>query len=430
MKNMHHRTISVIGLGYVGLPVAVAFGKNRQCIGFDINTRRIEELKSGIDLTREVESDELKSADILFTTQSEDIAKADFHIICIPTPINNSKQPDLAPLIKASKIVGGKIKKGDIVIYESTVYPGTTEEICVPVLENMSGLVCGTDFHVGYSPERINPGDKQRRFTNILKIVSAQQANILDIIADVYGSVVKSGVYKVGNIKVAETAKVIENTQRDLNIALMNELAIICNHLGIETSEVLEAASTKWNFLNFKPGLVGGHCIGVDPYYLTYKAKLLGYQPDVILAGRKINDGMGAYIASLIAKKMTKQGLLLNEARISILGLTFKENCPDIRNSKVIDLIEGLKSWGFDVLVNDPYANVQEVKQVYDIDLIPLEELSDMDAIVIAVAHDVYTKMTVGEFESIAKKDRTIFDIKGVTHNNDFHGSNLNTWYL
>ena len=304
MTRMHSRTISVIGLGYVGLPVAVAFGKQRQSIGFDINSRRIAELQRGLDRSLEVTGAELAASDIFYTSDPADLARADFHIVGVPTPINDSKQPDLTPLIRASETLGPHLKPGDIVVYESTVYPGTTEEDCVPILEQTSGLVCGRDFFVGYSPERINPGDQERTFTNILKIVSGQTPEVLEIIAAVYESVVKPGVHRAASIKVAEAAKVIENTQRDLNIALMNELAIIFNHMNIDTFEVLEAAGTKWNFLPFRPGLVGGHCIGVDPYYLTHKAEKLGYHPDVILAGRRINDGMGGYLAGELVKKL------------------------------------------------------------------------------------------------------------------------------
>ena len=427
---MHDKVVSVIGLGYVGLPVAVAFGKQKKCIGFDINKQRIEELKSGIDSTNEITSEELQSSNITFTTTPSDIAKADFHIISVPTPINSSKQPDLTPLLKASETIAPHLKKGDIIVYESTVYPGTTEEDCVPILEEVSGLKCGQDFHVGYSPERINPGDKERSFTTILKIVAAQTPAILDVISEVYGSVVKAGVHRVDSIKVAEAAKVIENTQRDLNIALMNELAIIFNHMGIDTTKVLEAAGTKWNFIKFTPGLVGGHCIGVDPYYLTYKAKQLGYQPDVILAGRKINDGMGDYLSTLVIKKMTQQGSMVNGSRVAILGLTFKENCPDIRNTKVTDIIEGLNSWGCNIFVHDPYANADEVKQEYNINLISMNDLTDMDAIIIAVAHDYYQEMSVSEYEKLSNKNTIIFDIKGVTRSDDFDDSSLNIWRM
>lgn len=430
MNAIHQRIISVIGLGYVGLPVAVAFGKISQCIGFDISSKRIEELRSGIDLTREVSAEELISAEIFFTTRADDIARADFHIISVPTPINPSQHPDLTPLLRASETVGAQLKKGDIVVYESTVYPGTTEEDCVPVLEQVSGLKCGIDFNVGYSPERINPGDKERNFTNILKIVSAQSPEVLEIITRVYSAVVKAGVHPVSCIKVAEAAKVIENTQRDLNIALMNELAIICNHLNIQTSEVLEAAGTKWNFLKFTPGLVGGHCIGVDPYYLTYKAKQLGYQPDVILAGRKINNGMSEYISSLIIKKMTQQGLRVNGSRIAILGLTFKENCPDIRNSKVIDLINSLRGWGCHIFVHDPCADPTQVRSEYNIDLVAISDLMEIDTVVITVAHDFYVNMHAGDFESFTRRNTTLYDIKGVTKQKDFSGSSLNVWRL
>lgn len=430
MTIQHNRKVSVVGLGYVGLPVAVAFGKQSQCIGFDINERRIAELRDGVDHTLEVSRSELVEADILYTSNPADLTKADFHIIGVPTPINASKQPDLTPLIKASKTIGPYLKQGDIVVYESTVYPGTTEEDCVPILERESGLKCGKDFFVGYSPERINPGDKERTFTNILKIVSGQTPEVLDIVADVYSSVVRPGVHKAPSIRVAEAAKVIENTQRDLNIALMNELAIIFNTMGIDTLEVLEAAGTKWNFLPFRPGLVGGHCIGVDPYYLTHKAELLGYHPDVILAGRRINDGMGNYLANEIIKQMNANGQAINSARIAVLGVTFKENCPDIRNSKVIDVINGLKSWGVEVLVHDPQASSEETEHEYGVSLVGDDEISNLDAIVMCVAHDEYRKLSASEIQGMLKKTGSIYDIKGILDRDKFAAHNIKLWRL
>lgn len=430
MKKAHNRTVSVIGLGYVGLPVAVAFGKQKQCVGFDINKRRIEALLQGKDSTLEVSSEDLAETDILYTSNPEDLKKADFHIIGVPTPINDSKQPDLTPLIKASETIGPHLKKGDIVVYESTVYPGTTEEDCVPVLERTSGLTCGTDFFVGYSPERINPGDKERTFTNILKIVSGQTPEVLEIVASVYESVVKPGVHRAKSIKVAEAAKVIENTQRDLNIALMNELAIIFNHMNIDTLEVLEAAGTKWNFLPFRPGLVGGHCIGVDPYYLTHKAEKLGYHPDVILAGRRINDGMGEYLAGQIVKQMIARNQTVKGAKLAVFGVTFKEDCPDIRNSKVIDVIRGLQGWGVDVIVNDPHADKEETFGEYGLELVDENQLEELDGVIVCVAHKEYKNTTAGQFKKMLKSGAQLFDIKGIMDRADFEREDIPLWRL
>lgn len=377
-----------------------------------MNTSRIRQLQQGDDHTGEVAIKDLNQADILFTSDAADLARADFHIVCVPTPINDSKQPDLTPLIKASETLGPHLKAGDIVVYESTVYPGTTEEDCVPVLERTSGLTCGVDFFVGYSPERINPGDRERTFTNILKIVSGQTPEILDIVARVYESVVTAGVHRAPSIKVAEAAKVIENTQRDLNIALMNELAIIFNHMNIDTTEVLEAAGTKWNFLPFKPGLVGGHCIGVDPYYLTHKAEKLGYHPDVILAGRRINDGMGEFLATQIVKQLVARNQPVKGARLGIFGITFKENCPDIRNSKVIDVIRSLRSWDVEVFVHDPHADEADTLHEYGLPLAKLEDLNQLDGIVIAVAHNEYRAMTPADLKGMLVPGAGAFDIK------------------
>lgn len=411
----HNRKISVIGLGYVGLPVAVAFGQHARTIGFDISKERINELKSGKDHTHEVSSQDLASSDILFTSDPEDLKKADFHIIAVPTPVNEAKYPDLSPLISASKLVGPTLKKGDIIVYESTVYPGATEEDCVPVLEANSGLKCGKDFFVGYSPERINPGDKQHTFTKITKVVSGQNDEILDIVANVYESVVTAGVHRAPSIKVAEAAKVIENTQRDLNISLMNELSIIFDKMGIDTHDVLAAAGTKWNFLPFTPGLVGGHCIGVDPYYLTYKASMLGYIPQVILAGRGINDGMGQFIATKIIKAMIHNGYDVKNSTVTILGFTFKENVPDIRNTRVIDIVNELRSYDLNIQIHDPQASKSEAKEEYGIDLTPDKNLKPADTIILAVPHREY--LTNG-WQSICKhmKDNKgiIFDVKSV----------------
>ena len=370
-----NRKISVIGLGYVGLPVAVAFGKKNRTIGFDVNAERIRELQEGHDRTGEVSSEELAKTDLAFTNSIDELRKADFHIIAVPTPVDDAKRPDLSILLKASETVAKALKKGDIVVYESTVYPGATEEDCVPVLERVSGLTFGSDFTVGYSPERINPGDKEHTFTKIMKVVSGSDSATLEIVASVYESVVTAGVHRAASIKVAEAAKVIENTQRDLNIALMNELALIFDRLGIDTLDVLEAAGTKWNFLPFRPGLVGGHCIGVDPYYLTHKAEKIGYIPQVILAGRRINDDVGKFIAQRTIREMIHAGQNILGATVTVLGLTFKENCPDIRNSKVIDIIRELQDYGINVQVHDPLADPLEVEHEYGLKMVPFEEL-------------------------------------------------------
>jgi len=410
----HNRTISVVGLGYVGLPVAVEFGKAQRVIGFDINQTRIAELQKGIDRTNEVETSELEGADILYTSNPEDLKAADFHIVAVPTPVDHAKQPDLTPVLRASETVGKQLKKGDIVVYESTVYPGATEEDCVPVLERCSQLVCGRDFFVGYSPERINPGDKEHTFTTITKVVSVQDQKTLDIVAAVYGSVVKAGIHRAATIKVAEAAKVIENTQRDLNISLMNELALIFNKMGIDTRDVLDAAETKWNFLRFEPGLVGGHCIGVDPYYLTHKAQVLGYIPQVILAGRSINDGMGAYVAGQAIKQLIHTGSRVKGGTVTILGLTFKENVPDLRNTRVIDIVNELKEYGIKVQVQDPLADPAEAEEEYGIELVEEDLLKPADAVVLAVSHQSYLKKGWDGLIPLLKDGRgVVVDIKG-----------------
>ncbi|USK33677.1 nucleotide sugar dehydrogenase [Bacillus sp. F19] len=408
-----NRNIGVVGLGYVGLPLAVAFGKNHTITGFDINEHRIQSLKSGHDSTNEVTDNELNEAKINFTSDPESLANCDFIIVAVPTPITKSKQPDLTPLVKASETVAKHINKGTIVVYESTVYPGATEEICVPVLEKFSGLKYGIDFFVGYSPERINPGDKEHTFTKITKVVSGQNESVLDIVANVYESVVEAGVYRASTIKVAEAAKVIENTQRDLNIALMNELALIFDHLKIDTKEVLEAAGTKWNFLKFSPGLVGGHCIGVDPYYLTYKAESVGYHSQVILAGRRINDDMGKYIAQSLIKEMIRKNLPIQGAKVTVLGLTFKENVPDLRNSKVIDVIRELEDFGVEVQVSDILADKNDSKEEYGVDLIDFEYLKPADAVILAVPHQKYINNGWEQFNQLLKHGKGIVvDIK------------------
>ena len=406
------RNIAVVGLGYVGLPVAVTFGNKHKVIGFDINESRIQELKSNYDRTNEVTEDKLKKTDIEYTSNAEDLKKADFIIIAVPTPIDKHNKPYLFPLLKASETVGKVITPDTIVVYESTVYPGATEEDCVPVLEKYSGLVCGKDFFVGYSPERINPGDKVHTFETITKVVSGQTPEVLEVVADVYSSVVTAGVHKASSIKVAEAAKVIENTQRDVNIALMNELAIIFNKLDIDTNEVLKASGTKWNFLNFKPGLVGGHCIGVDPYYLTHKAQEVGHHPEVILAGRRINDSMAQYIASNVIKELLKQGIEVQGASVNVLGLTFKENCPDLRNTKVIHIIEELKEYGLEVFVNDVEADGNEAESLFGFNLIEKQNLNKADALLLTVPHQEYL-FNKNEYLELLKENGVLFDIKG-----------------
>lgn len=420
----------MIGLGYVGLPLAVAFSKKFKTIGFDINSQRIGELKSGIDRTKEVTADELKSSSLIVTDQLDVLKEANFHIVAVPTPIDVAKQPDLGPLLKASETLGKILKAGDVVVYESTVYPGCTEEDCIPVLERVSGLVAGRDFKVGYSPERINPGDKEHTFEKIKKVVSGQDADCLERVANVYGTVVTAGVHKAESIKVAEAAKVIENTQRDLNVALMNELAVLFDLMGVDTKSVLEAAGTKWNFLKFTPGLVGGHCIGVDPYYLTHKAEKMGYHPQVILAGRRINDNMGRFIASKAIKQMALKGLPILGTRATVLGLTFKENCPDLRNSKVIDIIHGLKEYGVEVQVCDPYVNVEDAKEEYGIDLVPFEDLQPAEALVVAVAHDTFKKMSPQKIQSLMCEKGTLLDVKAIFSKEHLKEIGVNYWRL
>ena len=410
-----HRHIAVVGLGYVGLPVAVAFGRQHRIVGFDINPTRVAELKAGHDRTGEVADADLAAADILYTDQVADLRRSDFFIVAVPTPVDQANKPDLTPLISASRSVGQALKKGDIVVYESTVYPGATEEDCVPVLEQVSGLKHGVDFFCGYSPERINPGDREHTFTTIRKIVSGCDAATLETVAEVYASVVTAGVHRASSIKVAEAAKVIENTQRDLNIALMNELSVLFARMGIDTAEVLAAAGSKWNFLPFRPGLVGGHCIGVDPYYLTYKAEQHGYIPQVILAGRRINDNMGRYVARNTVKLMLKNGLDVPRCRIGVLGITFKENCPDIRNSKVVDLVRELQDHGTTVVVVDPWADADEVRHECGISLARLEDEAHFDALVVAVAHREYRALTAGQLRALIRGEKPVIaDVKSL----------------
>lgn len=405
--------IGVIGLGYVGLPLAVEFGKKYNVVGLDINKERVEELQSGLDSTLEVNKEELAAAEFLtYSTSISDLSACNVYIVTVPTPINQHKQPDLTPLIKASEAIGKVLKKDDIVIYESTVYPGATEEDCIPILEQQSGLTFNQDFFAGYSPERINPGDKQHRVTNILKVTSGSTPEVADFVDNLYKSIITAGTHKASSIRVAEAAKVIENTQRDVNIALINELALLFNRLGIDTEEVLEAAGTKWNFLPFRPGLVGGHCIGVDPYYLTHKAQSIGYTPQIILSGRRINDGMGKYVVSEVIKLMLKKRIHVQESKILMLGLTFKEDCPDLRNTRVIDMIEEFKDFGAIVDVYDPWVDKLEAKQEYNISPIDTPANGQYDAIVIAVAHQQFKQLGIEQIRALGKNNAVVFDIK------------------
>lgn len=412
--------IAIIGLGYVGLPLAVEFGRIRPVIGFDINESRIDALRTGRDSTLEVSEDELRGAEHLsFTTDAADLAAASIYIVTVPTPIDAHKRPDLTPLIKASETLGKVLKRGDIVIYESTVYPGATEEDCVPVLERVSGLVFNKDFFAGYSPERINPGDKTHRLPDIRKVTSGSTPAVAERVDQLYASIITAGTYRAESIRVAEAAKVIENTQRDLNIALVNELAIIFNKMGIDTEAVLKAAGTKWNFLPFRPGLVGGHCIGVDPYYLTHKAEAIGYHPQVILAGRRINDGMGAYVAGQLVKAMLKRRIQVDGARVLVLGLTFKENCPDLRNTRVVDVVRELRDYGVQVDVHDPWANAEEARHEYALDLVQTPQDCGYDGIVLAVAHDRFKAMGGYAMRGFGKADHVLYDLKNVLNVQD-----------
>jgi len=426
----HNRNIAVIGLGYVGLPVAVAFGKQQKVIGFDLNQDRIEELKKGQDKTLEVDTSEFEQTHIHFSTDENDLKSADFYIVAVPTPIDDAKKPNLNAMLGASASVGRQLSKGDIVVFESTVYPGATEEDCVPILEKESKLICGVDFTVGYSPERVNPGDKEHVFTNILKIVSGQDQITLDIVAEVYGSVVKAGIYRAPSIKVAEAAKVIENTQRDLNISLMNELAVLFHKMNIDTLDVLEAAGTKWNFLPFRPGLVGGHCISVDPYYLTHKAEKLGYKPEVIQAGRQVNDRMGAFIVHQCIKEMIKNGFDVKAANIAIMGLSFKENCPDLRNSRVVDVIEEFKSYGIKPIVFDDWVNPDEAQQEYEINLSDESKFNHIDTAIVCVAHDKFKQISMDEWTQILNPNAVVMDIKGILNPIEFTQKGFNFWRL
>lgn len=431
MEKLSEKTICVVGLGYVGLPLAVAFSKKYNVIGYDINKEKVELYKNGVDVTNEVGNEAIKNTDMYFTSDEEQIKKGDIVIIAVPTPVDKHKKPDLTPVEKSSETVGKNLKEGAIVIYESTVYPGLTEEFCVPILEKNSNLKCGKDFKIAYSPERINPGDKVHRFETITKIVSGMDEETLNIVADLYNSVLKNGVYRASSIKVAEAAKVIENSQRDINIAFVNELAIIFNRLGIDTNEVLDAAGSKWNFLNFRPGLVGGHCIGVDPFYLTYKSEEMGHLSELILASRRVNDGMGKFIADNVVKELIKSGKIVKNSKVLILGLTFKENVPDLRNSKVMDIIKELEEFEIKVYARDPYANLEEIKREYNIDIDTNETNEKVDAIIFAVAHDEYKNFTIEKIKDMLKDDSNIvFDIKQIMNKSEMIKAGINLWRL
>ena len=413
MLDINTIKIAIIGLGYVGLPLAVEFGTQREVVGFDVNDKRIAQLIAGTDHTLEVSNEELAEASQLtFTTDVEALKECNFFIVTVSTPIDDYKQPDLTPLIKASTAIATVLKKGYIVVYESTVYPGATEEVCIPVLEKASGLVFNQDFYAGYSPERINPGDKEHRVTNILKVTAGSTPEIADFVDEVYKSIITAGTYKAQSIKVAEAAKVIENTQRDVNIALINELAVIFNKMGIDTQAVLEAAGTKWNFLPFRPGLVGGHCIGVDPYYLTHKAQVIGYNPEIILAGRRLNDGMGEYVATQLVKTMIKERIQVDSAKILILGLSFKENCPDVRNTKVIDIVNELQEYNIEVDVYDPWVDASEAKREYAITPVSKPLANQYDGIILAVAHLEFRQMGIDKIRALGKKSHVLYDLK------------------
>ncbi len=425
------QTVAVIGLGYVGLPLAIEFGKQMPTVGFDISAARVEQCSKRVDPNGEVSADEFKAASQLRVTgDGRELAQADFIIIAVPTPVDAAHQPDFSALIGASRTAGQHMKKGAIVVYESTVYPGATEEICIPVLERSSGLQWKKDFNVGYSPERINPGDRQHTLTSIVKVVAGDTPDTLEKVAKLYGAIAKAGIHRASSIKVAEAAKVIENTQRDLNIALMNELAIIFNKLGIDTLEVLEAAGTKWNFLPFRPGLVGGHCIGVDPYYLTHKAEMLGYHPEVILAGRRINDTMGRFIAEQTVKQMVAAGLQITGARVSILGLTFKENCPDLRNSKVIDLVRELENFGVQVQVHDPVASAADASHEYALALRSWDQLHKAHAMIVAVAHDAFMARPVTDFVGKLEAGACFIDVKSKFDQPELRRHGIAVWRL
>lgn len=426
--------ISLVGLGYVGMPIAVAFAKKVNVIGFDLNKAKIDLYKSGIDPTKEVGDDVIRSTTVQFTADEADLRKAKFHIVAVPTPVNQDHTPDLSPVESASRILGRNLSKGSIVVYESTVYPGVTEDVCVPILEQESGLKCGVDFKVGYSPERINPGDKVHRLENITKIVSGMDAESLEEIKKVYDLVIEVGTYPVSTIKTAEAIKVVENSQRDINIAFMNELAMVFDRMGIDTNEVVDGMNTKWNALGFRPGLVGGHCIGVDPYYFTYEAEKLGYHSQIVLAGRKVNDGMGGFVADATIKQLILAGKAPKNAKVVILGLTFKENCPDTRNSKVEDVIKQLNAYGIEPVVVDPWANQRDAMHEYGITLTRLEDVKDADCVVLAVAHSCFKEMPIQALEKLYKtmpqEEKVLIDVKGVYPIDAVKATGIRYWRL
>ena len=423
--------LSLVGLGYVGIPIAVSFAKKIDVIGFDLNEKKIELYKNGIDPTKEVGDEAIRNTTVEFTSDEAKLREAKFHIVAVPTPVNADHTPNLVPVESASRIVGRNLSKGSIVVYESTVYPGVTEDICVPILEKESGLVCGKDFKVGYSPERINPGDKVHRLETIVKIVSGMDEETLETVAKVYSLVALAGVHKAESIKVAEAAKVIENSQRDINIAFMNELSIIFHKLGIDTKAVLEAAGTKWNFLKFAPGLVGGHCIGVDPYYLTYKAEEIGYHSQVILSGRRINDSMGQYVTESLIKLMAKSGVPISGAKVAVLGLTFKENCPDTRNSRVVDIIHELREYGIEPVVCDDVADKGGAEREYGLELTEFEKVNNCDAVVLAVAHDEFKTLSKSDFDALYKNEtKILLDVKGILDRKTFESAGYKYWRL
>ncbi|HIS05308.1 MAG TPA: nucleotide sugar dehydrogenase [Candidatus Fimenecus stercoravium] len=426
--------ISLVGLGYVGMPIAVAFSKKAKVIGYDLNAAKIELYKSGVDPTNEVGGDVVKACSVEFTADETKLREAKFHIVAVPTPVNDDHTPDLTPVESASETVGRNLTKGSVVVYESTVYPGVTEEICVPILERESGLKCGVDFKIGYSPERINPGDKVHRLETITKIVSGMDEETLDTVAKVYELVVEAGVHRAESIKVAEAAKVIENSQRDINVAFMNELSIIFNKMGIDTLSVLKAAGTKWNFLKFYPGLVGGHCIGVDPYYLTYKAEQLGYHSQIILSGRRINDDMGKYVAENVVKKLIAADVSIKNAKVAVLGFTFKENCPDTRNTKVIDIVRELGEYGITPVIADPTADADEAKRLYGVEFVDMNVIQDCDAVVLAVAHDALKGLSQADFDKMFKPGengkKVLVDIKGLLDRKQYESAGYRYWRL
>lgn len=426
--------VALVGLGYVGMPIAVAFSNKVNVIGYDLNSKKIKAYQSGIDPTQEIGNEGIKNCKVDFTDDEHKLREARFIIVAVPTPVNADHTPDLSPVMGASEIVGRNLSKGTIVVYESTVYPGVTEDICVPILEKSSGMVCGRDFKVGYSPERINPGDKEHRLENITKIVSGMDEETLETVSKVYELVIDAGVYKAESIKVAEAAKVIENSQRDINIAFMNELSIIFNKMGIDTQAVLKAAGTKWNFLNFRPGLVGGHCIGVDPYYLTYKAEQLGYHSQIILSGRRINDDMGKYVAENLVKRLIKANVAVKSAKVVVMGFTFKENCPDIRNTKVIDIVNELKEYGVSPIITDPVADAEEARYLYQIRIDDINLISDADAVILAVSHRQYSMLDDNFWNTIfGEKDNTkrvLIDVKGILDRTAYENKGYNYWRL